>query len=164
MNIAGGKSAASFMERCIAFIGDNAGDCVKTNAFLNLPKEALIKLISSDFVSIFFISVLAWFYKVFSCPSNIHMATNCWLSVKLNLPFVWSMVWERLVCLGIVIWVWTVYHIIQLLAVSTARRLFPCDIILICNELLLVRFSLCHINDFYLQMQNNIIFVTSSTK
>ncbi|XP_068618573.1 BTB/POZ domain-containing protein 19 [Battus philenor] len=44
----GGKSASSFMERCIAFIGDNAADCVKTNAFLNLPKEALIKLISSD--------------------------------------------------------------------------------------------------------------------
>lgn len=41
------------MERCIAFIGDNAADCVKTNAFLNLPKEALIKLISSDFVSVF---------------------------------------------------------------------------------------------------------------
>lgn len=39
------------MERCITFIGDNAADCVKTNAFLNLPKEALIKLISSDFVS-----------------------------------------------------------------------------------------------------------------
>ncbi|CAK1586549.1 unnamed protein product [Parnassius mnemosyne] len=46
----GGKSASSFMERCIAFIGDNAADCVKTNAFLNLPKEALIKLISSDFL------------------------------------------------------------------------------------------------------------------
>ncbi|VVC90429.1 unnamed protein product [Leptidea sinapis] len=46
-----GKSASSFMERCIAFIGDNAAECVKTNAFLNLPKEALIKLISSDFVS-----------------------------------------------------------------------------------------------------------------
>ncbi|KOB64921.1 Small nuclear ribonucleoprotein E, partial [Operophtera brumata] len=42
-------SASSFMERCITFIGDNAADCVKTNAFLNLPKEALIKLISSDF-------------------------------------------------------------------------------------------------------------------
>lgn len=48
--VPGGKSASSFMERCIAFIGDNAADCVKTNAFLNLPKEALIKLISSDFV------------------------------------------------------------------------------------------------------------------
>ncbi|XP_048487675.1 uncharacterized protein LOC105389031 isoform X2 [Plutella xylostella] len=46
----GGNSASSFMERCISFIGDNAADCVKTNAFLNLPKEALIKLISSDFL------------------------------------------------------------------------------------------------------------------
>ncbi|XP_045496052.1 BTB/POZ domain-containing protein 19 [Colias croceus] len=46
----GGKSASSFMERCITFIGDNAAECVKSNAFLNLPKEALIKLISSDFL------------------------------------------------------------------------------------------------------------------
>lgn len=59
MNVAGGKSASSFMERCIAFIGDNAADCIKTNAFLNLPKEALIKLISSDFVStILFLIIL----------------------------------------------------------------------------------------------------------
>ncbi|OWR54703.1 hypothetical protein KGM_212345 [Danaus plexippus plexippus] len=48
--IGSGKSASSFLERCISFIGDNAADCVKTNAFLNLPKEALIKLISSDFL------------------------------------------------------------------------------------------------------------------
>ncbi|XP_069359196.1 uncharacterized protein [Maniola hyperantus] len=48
----GGKSASSFMERCISFVGDNAADCIKTNAFLNLPKEALIKLISSDFLSL----------------------------------------------------------------------------------------------------------------
>ncbi|CAH0729438.1 unnamed protein product, partial [Brenthis ino] len=44
----GGKSASSFMERCISFIEENAPECVKSNAFLNLPKEALIKLISSD--------------------------------------------------------------------------------------------------------------------
>ncbi|XP_073947700.1 serine-enriched protein isoform X2 [Choristoneura fumiferana] len=46
----GGKSAASFLERCVAFIGERAADCVRTNAFLNLPKDALIKLISSDFL------------------------------------------------------------------------------------------------------------------
>ncbi|XP_013172521.1 PREDICTED: BTB/POZ domain-containing protein 19 isoform X2 [Papilio xuthus] len=60
----GGKSASSFMERCIAFIGDNAPECVKTNAFLNLPKEALIKLISSDFLCLeeeeVWRCVLAW--------------------------------------------------------------------------------------------------------
>ncbi|XP_059050682.1 uncharacterized protein LOC131845620 [Achroia grisella] len=60
----GGKSASSFMERCIAFIGENAADCVKTNAFLNLPKEALIKLISSDFLCLeeeeVWRCVLAW--------------------------------------------------------------------------------------------------------
>ncbi|XP_037821832.1 uncharacterized protein LOC119610612 [Lucilia sericata] len=46
---AGAKCAASFMERCIIYIGENANECVKTNAFLNLKKEALIKLISSDY-------------------------------------------------------------------------------------------------------------------
>lgn len=48
---AGGKGSKSFVDRCVSFIGDNAAKCVKTNAFLNLPKESLIKLISSDCVS-----------------------------------------------------------------------------------------------------------------
>jgi len=38
------------MERCIIFIGENANECVKTNAFLTLTKEAIIKIISSDYV------------------------------------------------------------------------------------------------------------------
>ncbi|KAH8327907.1 hypothetical protein KR067_001501 [Drosophila pandora] len=46
---AGAKCAASFMERCIIYIGENAIECVKTNAFLTLTKEALIKIISSDY-------------------------------------------------------------------------------------------------------------------
>uniref|UniRef100_A0A1B0GLH5 BACK domain-containing protein n=1 Tax=Lutzomyia longipalpis TaxID=7200 RepID=A0A1B0GLH5_LUTLO len=37
------------MERCVSYIGENASECVKTNAFLNLTKEGLIKLISSDY-------------------------------------------------------------------------------------------------------------------
>lgn len=40
------------MERCITFIGENAAECVKTNAFVNLTKDGLIKLISSDYVRI----------------------------------------------------------------------------------------------------------------
>ena len=39
------------MERCISYIGENATECVKTNAFLNLSREGIIKLISSDYVS-----------------------------------------------------------------------------------------------------------------
>lgn len=39
------------MERCITFIGENAAECVKTSSFVNLTKDGLIKLISSDFVS-----------------------------------------------------------------------------------------------------------------
>ncbi|XP_034100191.1 uncharacterized protein LOC117565272 isoform X1 [Drosophila albomicans] len=46
---AGAKCAASFMERCIIYIGENAGECVKTNSFLTLTKDALIKIISSDY-------------------------------------------------------------------------------------------------------------------
>lgn len=38
------------MDRCITFIGENAAECVKTNAFVNLTKDGLIKLISSDYV------------------------------------------------------------------------------------------------------------------
>lgn len=51
--LAGGKGAKSFVDRCVSFVGENAAKCVKTNAFLNLPKESLIKLISSDCVSRF---------------------------------------------------------------------------------------------------------------
>lgn len=49
-NVAGGKGAKSFVDRCISYIGENAIECVKTNSFLNLPKDALVKLISSDCV------------------------------------------------------------------------------------------------------------------
>lgn len=48
----GGKCADSFVDRCIAYIGEHASECVKSNGFLNLSKEAIIKIISSDFVSL----------------------------------------------------------------------------------------------------------------
>ncbi|KAK6631038.1 hypothetical protein RUM44_003210 [Polyplax serrata] len=32
----------------MAYVGENANECVQTNSFLTLPKDALIKLISSD--------------------------------------------------------------------------------------------------------------------
>lgn len=47
----GGKAAAAFVERCVSYIGENAAECVKTNAFLALNKDAVTKLISSDYVS-----------------------------------------------------------------------------------------------------------------
>lgn len=46
------KCTASFLERCTSYIGENATECVKTSSFLNLPKEGIIKLISSDYVII----------------------------------------------------------------------------------------------------------------
>lgn len=48
----GAKGARSFVDRCVAYIGENAMECVKTSAFLNLPKEALIRLVSSDFLTL----------------------------------------------------------------------------------------------------------------
>ncbi|XP_033208549.1 uncharacterized protein LOC117167604 [Belonocnema kinseyi] len=51
--VPGGKGAcSSFIDRCFAFIGENAVDTVKTPAFCNLPKDALIKLISSDYLGL----------------------------------------------------------------------------------------------------------------
>lgn len=47
----GGKCTDSFVDRCIAFIGENASECTKTNGFLKLSKDAIVKIISSDFVS-----------------------------------------------------------------------------------------------------------------
>ncbi|RWS14833.1 Serine-enriched protein-like protein, partial [Dinothrombium tinctorium] len=42
------KCGRYFKDRCTAYIGENALECIKTPAFLNLPKEALIHLVSSD--------------------------------------------------------------------------------------------------------------------
>ncbi|XP_044735240.1 uncharacterized protein LOC123297581 [Chrysoperla carnea] len=50
--VPGGKAAATFVERCVSFIGENALECVKTNSFLTLSKEAVTKLISSDHLCI----------------------------------------------------------------------------------------------------------------
>lgn len=38
----------SLLDKCLTFIGENAAECVNTNAFLGLSQEALIKIISSD--------------------------------------------------------------------------------------------------------------------
>ncbi|XP_055534431.1 uncharacterized protein LOC129723949 [Wyeomyia smithii] len=45
---AGAKIASSFLDKCITYIAENASECVKTNAFLNLTKEGLIQVISYD--------------------------------------------------------------------------------------------------------------------
>lgn len=44
----GAKFATPFLEKCITYIAENASECVKTNAFLNLTKEGLIQVISYD--------------------------------------------------------------------------------------------------------------------
>ncbi|XP_068143580.1 uncharacterized protein [Drosophila tropicalis] len=49
MDIHEKSGAKCFMERCIIYIGENAAECVKTHAFLTLTKDALIKIISSDY-------------------------------------------------------------------------------------------------------------------
>lgn len=62
--LAGGKGAKSFVDRCVSFVGENAAKCVKTNTFLNLPKESLIKLISSDCVCMIMLKTTK--YKCFT--------------------------------------------------------------------------------------------------
>ena len=42
------KGAAAFVNKCIAFMEENAEDIVHTEGFYMLPKPALIRLISSD--------------------------------------------------------------------------------------------------------------------
>ncbi|KAG0423720.1 hypothetical protein HPB47_000506, partial [Ixodes persulcatus] len=47
----GTKGGKSFVDRCTAYVGENAVECVKTSAFFNLPKDALIHLVSSDYLA-----------------------------------------------------------------------------------------------------------------
>ncbi|XP_059469186.1 uncharacterized protein LOC132192950 isoform X2 [Neocloeon triangulifer] len=60
----GGRGAKNFLDTCISFIAENAIECFKTNSFLSLSKEALIKVISSDFLAVeeeeVWRAVLAW--------------------------------------------------------------------------------------------------------
>ncbi|XP_065581334.1 uncharacterized protein LOC136040871 [Artemia franciscana] len=48
----GAKCPLPFIEKCIGYIGENASECMKTEGFLNLPKDVLIRLISSDHLAI----------------------------------------------------------------------------------------------------------------
>lgn len=81
----GGKCTDSFVDRCIAFIGENANECTKTNGFLKLSKDAIVKIISSDFVSlyapVFFLKILKDFntgVKIVS-PLFLHI---CLLEIR----------------------------------------------------------------------------------
>ncbi|XP_020999865.1 BTB/POZ domain-containing protein 9 [Parasteatoda tepidariorum] len=62
--VPGNKGGRSFADRCTAYIGENALECVQTSAFLNLSKEALIHLVSSDYLAMeeedVWRAVLAW--------------------------------------------------------------------------------------------------------
>lgn len=42
----------TFLDRIVAYIGENAAECVQTHSFLTLPKDALVNLISSDFLAL----------------------------------------------------------------------------------------------------------------
>lgn len=43
-----GAGNQNLVDKCCTFIEENASDVVKTEGFLNLSKEALIQLVSSD--------------------------------------------------------------------------------------------------------------------
>ncbi|XP_014661668.1 PREDICTED: BTB/POZ domain-containing protein 19-like isoform X2 [Priapulus caudatus] len=59
-----GSSDNSFVERCAEYIEENAEECIHTESFLRLPKEALIRLVSSDQLALeendVWRAVLAW--------------------------------------------------------------------------------------------------------
>ncbi|KAB7503220.1 BTB/POZ domain-containing protein 9 [Armadillidium nasatum] len=50
----GNKGSSNFVDKIVAFIGENALECLQSTSFLNLSREALIRLISSDNASILF--------------------------------------------------------------------------------------------------------------
>uniref|UniRef100_A0A336LJ79 CSON005639 protein n=1 Tax=Culicoides sonorensis TaxID=179676 RepID=A0A336LJ79_CULSO len=64
LEISNKLSSSAFIEKCSNFIEENALECVKSNAFLNISKETLIKVISSDDFAMdeadVFRSVLKW--------------------------------------------------------------------------------------------------------
>lgn len=73
----GGKGAcSSFIDRCFAFIGENAVETVKTTSFCTLPKDALVKLISSDYLGLeeedVWRAVLNWAKYQVSCFKFFH--------------------------------------------------------------------------------------------
>jgi len=46
-DVTGGEDG-SFINKCLTYIGERASDCFKTSTFLNLPRNAMIRLISSE--------------------------------------------------------------------------------------------------------------------
>ena len=46
-----GSGLEGLVERCVSFIEENAEEVSRTEGFYNLPKDALIRLISSNQVS-----------------------------------------------------------------------------------------------------------------
>lgn len=45
------KNNTFYVDKCTNYIGEYASECVETVSFLQLPKEALIHLVSSDCVN-----------------------------------------------------------------------------------------------------------------
>ena len=45
------RGGGTFVDRCIHFVGDNASECFRTAGFLHLSKDALIRLVSSDYLA-----------------------------------------------------------------------------------------------------------------
>lgn len=98
--LSGGKGAcSSFIERCFAFIGENAVDTVKTTAFCNLPKDALVKLISSDYLGLeeedVWRAVLNWAKYQVPIFWNYYSVSEQILSLEFEKNYTfWSYVWR----------------------------------------------------------------------
>lgn len=57
------KGARALVDRCIAFMEENAEEVVHTKGFCELPKPALIKLISSDKVQLNYFNFFVAIFK-----------------------------------------------------------------------------------------------------
>lgn len=62
----GAGGVSSLVEKCVGFMEENAEEVVKTQGFLLLPKPAMIRLVSSDQVTLFALC------SMLCCAENIH--------------------------------------------------------------------------------------------
>lgn len=66
----GAGGVSSLVEKCVGFMEENAEEVVKTQGFLLLPKPAMIRLVSSDQVTLFALC------SMLCCAENIHIPTS----------------------------------------------------------------------------------------
>ena len=74
------SASGDLVDKCRSFIEENAADVIKTYGFLNLSKEALIQLVSSDKVTNI-IKFISYYNLLFMILMHANSVTNpgCYL-------------------------------------------------------------------------------------